>query len=73
MELLLRAVAPPGRLVEIGGAWVVFAAQARGAGFQVHVLEMDSRCCDYLRNSVDVAATCTCGSSYTAVFRKAAS
>lgn len=59
VELLLRAVQPPGRVVEIGAAWGVFASQARDAGFDVHAVEMDARCCDYLRSTVRVDATCS--------------
>lgn len=58
-ELLLRVSRPPGRLIEIGAAWGVFAVQARDAGFDVHAIEMDSRCCDYLREVVGVRATCS--------------
>lgn len=59
LELLLKAVEPAGHLVEIGAAWGVFATQARDAGFDVHAIEMDSRCCRYLRDVVGVAATCS--------------
>jgi SAM-dependent methyltransferase len=57
IELLQRTVQPPGRLVEIGAAWGVFAWQARDAGFDVHAVEMDARCCEHLRNVVGVEAT----------------
>lgn len=56
---LLQVIEPYGRLVEVGGAWGVFSTQARDAGFDVHVIEMDARCCSYLQDVVDVAATCS--------------
>jgi len=43
-----------GRLLEIGPAYGVFAYQAKKAGFEVDVIEMDIRCCEYLTNVVDV-------------------
>jgi len=43
-----------GRLLEIGPAFGVFAWQAKKAGFVVDVIEMDTRCCDYLRRVVGV-------------------
>lgn len=48
--------ATPGRLLEVGPAWGVFAYQAKQAGFMVDVIEMDARCCDYLNNVVGVNA-----------------
>ena len=46
-----------GRLLEIGPAFGVFAWQAKNAGFEVDVIEMDSRCCEHLRNVVGVNVT----------------
>lgn len=43
-----------GRLVEVGAGLGVFAYAARQAGFEVTALEMDARCCDYLRDVVGV-------------------
>lgn len=43
-----------GRLLEVGPAFGVFAWQAKQAGFTVDVIEMDSRCCEFLRDHVDV-------------------
>jgi 2-polyprenyl-3-methyl-5-hydroxy-6-metoxy-1,4-benzoquinol methylase len=48
-----------GRLLEIGPAFGVFAYQARSAGFAVDVIEMDARCCEFLRSSVRVNAICS--------------
>lgn len=43
-----------GRLLEVGPAFGVFAWQAKQAGFAVDVIEMDARCCEYLRQSIGV-------------------
>ena len=53
----VRRFATKGRLLEIGPAFGIFAWQAKQAGFAVDVIEMDSRCCDYLRNTVGVGVT----------------
>ena len=53
---LLSAHAPRGRLVDVGAAYGVFARAAKLAGYQVTAIEMDSRCCDYLRGTVGVEA-----------------
>lgn len=45
-----------GRLLEIGPAFGVFAWQAKQAGFAVDVIEMDTRCCEFLRQEVGVNA-----------------
>ena len=45
-----------GRLTEIGTAWGVFALQAKHAGFDVTGVEMDPRCCAFLRETVGVDA-----------------
>ena len=44
------------RLLEIGPAFGVFAYQARQSGFDVDTIEMDDRCCAYLRDTVGVSA-----------------
>jgi hypothetical protein len=41
-------------LLEVGPAFGVFAWQAKQAGFTVDVIEMDARCCEYLRDTVQV-------------------
>ncbi len=56
---LVRQFARSGRLLEIGPAHGVFAYQAKQAGFQVDVIEMDARCCDHLRETVGVNAWCS--------------
>lgn len=48
-----------GRLLEIGPAAGAFAFLAKEAGFEVETVEMDARCCDYLRGTVGVRATCS--------------
>ena len=56
---LVRRFVPRGRLMEIGPAQGVFAFQAKHAGFDVDVIEMDARCCDHLNNVVGVNAICS--------------
>jgi SAM-dependent methyltransferase len=56
---LIRPYAGDGALVEIGPAFGVFARAAEQAGFQVTTIEMDARCCDYLRDVVGVSAVCS--------------
>lgn len=51
---LLLPHARAGRLLEIGPAWGQFAWQAKQAGFDVTCIEMDARCCAYLRDVVGV-------------------
>jgi len=46
-----------GRLLEVGPAFGVFAWQAKHAGFDVDVIEMDTRCCEYLHGTLGVNAT----------------
>jgi len=55
IELLRRWVAP-GRLVEIGAGFGVFARAARNAGFDVTAIEMDRRSVEYLDAVVGVHA-----------------
>jgi SAM-dependent methyltransferase len=45
------------RLLEIGPAFGVFALQAKTDGYDVDVVEMDERCCTYLRDAVGVGVT----------------
>jgi SAM-dependent methyltransferase len=54
IETILR-FAQGGRLLEVGPAFGVFAWQAKEAGFSVDVIEMDARCCEYLRDKVGVS------------------
>jgi 2-polyprenyl-3-methyl-5-hydroxy-6-metoxy-1,4-benzoquinol methylase len=53
---LLKDYVKPGALLEIGPAFGVFAYQAKQAGFQVDAIEMDERCCQYLKKVVGVNA-----------------
>jgi len=46
-----------GHLLEIGPAFGVFALQAKQAGFEVDVIEMDKRCCQYLHDTLGVNVT----------------
>jgi 2-polyprenyl-3-methyl-5-hydroxy-6-metoxy-1,4-benzoquinol methylase len=48
-----------GRLLEIGPAVGGFAYLAKEAGFNVDTVEMDDRCCQFLRDVVGVGATHT--------------
>lgn len=43
-----------GRLLEVGPGFGIFAHQAKQAGFEVDVIEMESRCCEYLSQVVNV-------------------
>jgi 2-polyprenyl-3-methyl-5-hydroxy-6-metoxy-1,4-benzoquinol methylase len=43
-----------GRLLEIGPAYGLFAYLAKRAGFEVSAIEMDARCCEFLRNTVGI-------------------
>ena len=43
-----------GRLLEVGPGFGVFAHQAKQAGFEVDVIEMESRCCEYLSRVIGV-------------------
>jgi SAM-dependent methyltransferase len=54
---LIRRHVEPGRLIEIGAGAGGFAAAANDAGFDVTAIEMDARCCEYLRNDIGVNAT----------------
>jgi 2-polyprenyl-3-methyl-5-hydroxy-6-metoxy-1,4-benzoquinol methylase len=45
------------QLLEIGPAFGVFAFQAKQNGYDVDVVEMDERCCTYLRDTVGVGVT----------------
>lgn len=56
IDTVLR-FAPGGRLLEVGPAFGVFAWQAKQAGFVVDVIEMDSRCCEYLQGTLGVNVT----------------
>lgn len=53
LDVLLR-FATKGSLLEIGPAYGLFAFLAKRAGFDVTGIEMDARCCDFLRNMVGI-------------------
>jgi len=46
----------PGRLLDIGPAFGTFAFQAQQAGYTVSAIEMDARCCTYLREQLGIDA-----------------
>ena len=46
--------ATKGRLLEIGPAYGLFSYLAKSAGFDVTAIEMDSRCCRFLRETVGI-------------------
>jgi 2-polyprenyl-3-methyl-5-hydroxy-6-metoxy-1,4-benzoquinol methylase len=56
---IVQEFVPAGRLLEIGPAMGGFALLAKEAGFDVDTVEMDARCCDFLRDTVGVKATQT--------------
>lgn len=45
-----------GDLLEIGPAFGVFAWQAKTSGFSVSVIEMDTRCCEFIRGTLGIHA-----------------
>ncbi len=53
IEMIQRFV-QSGRLLEIGPAYGAFARLAKLSGFDVEVIEMDDRCCQYLEQVVGV-------------------
>jgi 2-polyprenyl-3-methyl-5-hydroxy-6-metoxy-1,4-benzoquinol methylase len=54
---IIQRWVPAGRLVEVGPAYGLFARVAQQAGYEVDTIEMDERCCEFLRNVVGVGAT----------------
>lgn len=56
---IVRKFVRAGRLLEIGPGLGGFAYLAKGAGFSVETVEMDERCCQFLRGVVGVGATQT--------------
>jgi SAM-dependent methyltransferase len=53
MDVVSR-YASRGTLLEIGPAYGLFAYLAKKAGFEVTAIEMDSRCCEFLRQTVGI-------------------
>ena len=51
---LIRPYQSGGDLLEVGSAWGSFAYAAKLAGYDVTSVEMDERCCQYLREVVGV-------------------
>jgi predicted SAM-dependent methyltransferase len=54
---IVNRFASGSRLLEIGPAFGVFAFGAKQAGYDVEVVEMDERCCAFLRDEVRVPVT----------------
>ena len=52
----LRPRVPAGRVVEIGAGYGVFARLASEAGYDYTGIEMDARCCEYMRSELGVEA-----------------
>lgn len=50
----VKQAASSGRLLEIGAAYGLFAYLAKEAGFEVTGIEMDARCCQFLRETVGI-------------------
>jgi 2-polyprenyl-3-methyl-5-hydroxy-6-metoxy-1,4-benzoquinol methylase len=53
MDVILPFI-DKGRLLEIGPAYGLFSHLAKTAGFDVTAIEMDARCCKYLRDVVGI-------------------
>jgi hypothetical protein len=53
----IRRFAPGACLLDIGPAYGVFAHLAKQSGFEVETIEIDERCCRYLRDVIGVGAT----------------
>ena len=52
---LITSVIQKGKLLEVGPAFGNFAYLAKQSGFDVEVIEMDSRCCEFLRTVAGIA------------------
>lgn len=53
---VVRQFSKQGHLLEVGPAFGVFAFQAKQAGYDVSTIEMDARCCHYLRTELQIQA-----------------
>jgi len=53
---IVRRFASSGRLLEIGSAFGSFLLLAKKAGFLVEAIEMDARCCTFLKDIVGIKA-----------------
>ncbi len=52
---LITSFIQNGKLLEVGPAFGTFAYLAKRSGFDVEVIEMDSRCCGFLRSVAGIA------------------
>jgi 2-polyprenyl-3-methyl-5-hydroxy-6-metoxy-1,4-benzoquinol methylase len=52
----VRRFATGGRLLDVGSSRGSFCFLAKEAGFEVEAIEMDSRCCDFIRSEIGVRA-----------------
>jgi SAM-dependent methyltransferase len=52
---LITSFIEKGKLLEVGPAFGTFAYLAKRSGFDVEVIEMDSRCCGFLRSVAGIA------------------
>lgn len=53
---LVKQFATQGRLLEIGPATGAFAYLAKEAGFEVETIEMNERCCKFIREVINIPA-----------------
>jgi 2-polyprenyl-3-methyl-5-hydroxy-6-metoxy-1,4-benzoquinol methylase len=53
---LVRRFASGGRLLDIGSSWGAFCLLARNDGFEVEAIEMDPRCCEFIRTQLGIRA-----------------
>jgi 2-polyprenyl-3-methyl-5-hydroxy-6-metoxy-1,4-benzoquinol methylase len=56
VAMLADHLAPGGPLVDVGAGPGGFAAAARDAGYDVTAIEMDERCCEYMRQRLGIRA-----------------
>jgi 2-polyprenyl-3-methyl-5-hydroxy-6-metoxy-1,4-benzoquinol methylase len=56
---VLRAMVNPSRLIDVGAGAGGFVAAAQEGGFNVTALEMDTSCCQYIRDHLGAQAICT--------------
>src|SRR5438132_8162670 len=48
----IRQFKEGGRLLEVGSAYGLFACLAKRAGYDVQVIEMDGRCCEFVEGAL---------------------
>jgi len=56
---IIQHFAQKGRLLEIGPSYGLFTYLAKQAGFDVDVIEMDERCCRFIKDTIGARATNT--------------